>query len=90
VALALRGRAVVAHARRHWARGLAGGAFTLAAYGLALWAMTRAPVAAVAALRETSVVFAVALASGRLGERFGPGRMAAAATVALGVALLQR
>lgn len=90
LALALRGRAVLAHARRHWRRGLAGGGLTLAAYALVLWAMTRAPVAGVAALRETSVVFATALATWRLGERFGPGRMAAAALVALGVALLER
>jgi len=90
LALALRGRAVLLHARRHWARGIVGGAFTLGAYALVLWAMTRAPVAGVAALRETSVVFATALATWRLREPFGPGRMGAAALVALGVALLGR
>jgi drug/metabolite transporter (DMT)-like permease len=90
LALALRGRAVVLHARRHWRRGLAGGVLTLAAYALVLWAMTRAPVAGVAALRETSIVFAAVLAAWRLREPFGPGRIAAAAVVALGVALLER
>jgi drug/metabolite transporter (DMT)-like permease len=90
LALATRGRAVLAHARRGWRRGLTGGVFTLAAYALVLWAMTRAPVAGVAALRETSVVFATALATWRLGERFGPGRIVAAAVVAVGVALLER
>jgi drug/metabolite transporter (DMT)-like permease len=90
LAVALRGRAVLAHARAHWPRGIAGGAFTLAAYTLVLWAMTRAPVAGVAALRETSVVFATALATWRLRERLGAGRIAAAALVALGVALLER
>ena len=90
LAAATRGRAVLAHARRSWRRGLAGGLFTLGAYALVLWAMTRAPVAGVAALRETSVVFGTALATWRLREPFGAGRIAAAAVVALGVALLGR
>ena len=90
LAVALRGRAVALHARLHWRRGLAGGGLTLAAYALVLWAMTRAPVAGVAALRGTSVVFATALATWRLREPFGPGRIAVAALVALGVALLER
>lgn len=46
-----------------WRRGLLGGACTLASYGLALWAMTRAPIAIVAALRETSVVFGAIIAT---------------------------
>lgn len=53
---------VVDRIRRGWRKGLLGGACTLASYGLALWAMTRAPIALVAALRETSVVFAVIFA----------------------------
>ena len=53
------GIAAFAYVRRGWQRrGLVGGAASLAAYGIVLWAMTRAPVAAVAALRETSVLFA--------------------------------
>jgi drug/metabolite transporter (DMT)-like permease len=90
LAAALRGRGVAVHARRHWRRGVAGGCLTLGAYALVLWAMTRAPVAGVAALRETSVVFATALATWRLREPFGAGRIAAAALLALGVALLER
>ena len=46
-----------------WRTGLLGGACTLASYGLALWAMTRAPIALVAALRETSVIFGVMVAA---------------------------
>ncbi len=49
--------------RRGWGRGLLGGTCTLASYGLALWAMTLAPIALVAALRETSVVFAALIAA---------------------------
>jgi len=49
--------------RHGWRRGLLGGSCTLASYGLALWAMTLAPIALVAALRETSVVFAALIAA---------------------------
>lgn len=61
--IAAQGRRMLRHVRFGWRRGLLGGACTLASYGLALWAMTRAPVAAVAALRETSVVFAAIFAA---------------------------
>lgn len=87
--LLARGREAVRYAARRWRRGLAGGALMVTAYGLVLWAMTRAPVAAVAALRETSVVFAAFIGARLLGERFGGARMAAAAVVAAGAALLQ-
>ena len=72
-----------------WRRGIAGGAASLAAYGIALWAMTRAPVAAVAALREVSVLFAALIGSIALKEGFGWRRMAGAATVVAGVAALK-
>jgi len=54
-----------------------------------LWAMTRAPVAVIAALREVSVVFAALMGSLALKEGFGWRRMAGAATVVLGVAALK-
>jgi drug/metabolite transporter (DMT)-like permease len=60
---------ILRYIRRHWPRGLVGGACTLGAYGLALWGMTRAPIALVAALRETSVIFAVIIATTFLRER---------------------
>lgn len=63
------GRATTAYLRLHWQRGLLGGFCTLASYGLALWAMTQAPIALVAALRETSVVFGALIAAVWLGER---------------------
>ena len=70
-------------------RGLVGGACQVGAYGIALWAMTLAPVATVAALRETSVVFAAIIGALLLKEPFGAGRIAAAAVVATGVALMK-
>ena len=66
-----------------------GGLATTLSYGLALWAMTLAPVATIAALRETSIVFALILARVVLGERPGRARLAAAALVALGAAVLR-
>lgn len=87
--LARRRREAMVHAARRWRRGLLGGALMVAAYGLVLWSMTRAPVAAVAALRETSVVFATLIGARLLKEPVGAVRMAAAAVVAAGVALLK-
>ncbi len=87
--LATRRREAARHAAVHWRRGLVGGALMVTAYGLVLWSMTRAPVAAVAALRETSVVFAAVIGARLLREPFGARRIAAAAVVAAGAALLE-
>lgn len=86
---ARKGRDAVAYVRRGWRRGLIGGAASLGAYGIVLWAMTRAPVAAVAALRETSVVFAALIGAIWLKEGFGLPRIAGAASVVAGVAALK-
>ena len=69
--------------------GLAGGAATTLSYGVALWAMTRAPVAPVAALRETSIIFALVLSRLVFGEKVGGRRIAAALLVMAGVAALR-
>ncbi|NTS29994.1 EamA family transporter [Phyllobacterium sp. BT25] len=66
-----------------------GGVGTLGSYGLALWAMTMAPVATVAALRETSILFAVAISALVLHERVGPKRIAAVALIAAGAAVMR-
>jgi drug/metabolite transporter (DMT)-like permease len=75
--------------RAEWLRGLGGGACTLAAYSLALWAMTVAPIAPIAALREASMLFGIALARIFLGERPDRRRWAAAAAIAAGAAILR-
>ena len=87
--IALRQRAALDYARRHWRRGLGGGLCLLSAYGIVLWAMTQAPVAAVAALRETSVIFAALLGTVFLREPFGRRRVIGACAVALGVMALR-
>jgi drug/metabolite transporter (DMT)-like permease len=80
---------LVPYARRFWLRGLAGGFLSAAAYGVVLWAMTRAPVAAVAALRETSVIFAALIGAWLLKEGHIARRVAGAVTVAAGVIALK-
>jgi drug/metabolite transporter (DMT)-like permease len=87
--LARRGRAALTYAAKGAGRGLAGGACSFAAYGIVLWAMTRAPVAAVAALRETSVLFAALIGSFWLKEGFGLPRLAGAVSVVIGIAALK-
>jgi multidrug transporter EmrE-like cation transporter len=71
---ALQGRKTARTIRLNWGKGLVGGACTLSSYALALWAMTHAPIALVAALRETSVVFGTLIAAGFLKERVSPMR----------------
>ena len=85
----MRGRPAVDYARLRWRRGVLGGAASVAAYAIALWAMTRAPVAVVAALREVSVVFAALMGTLFLKESFGWRRLAGAVGVAAGVAALR-
>lgn len=84
-----RGRELPRHLARTWRRTLGGGALATGAYGIALWAMTLAPVALVAVLRETSVVFAAALGALFLGEQFSARRAAATLGVLLGLAALR-
>ena len=68
--------AILAYARQRWPLAALGGAASIGSYAIALWAMTRAPVASVAALRETSVLFAAVLGTVLLKERFGLQRAA--------------
>ncbi len=84
-----RGQRAFDYVGRQWRRGLLGGLFSVAAYAIVLWAMTRAPVAAVSALRETSVLFAAIIGAVILKEGFGLARIVGAATVVAGVATLK-
>lgn len=75
--------------KRNWLGGLVGGIGTSASYGLALWAMTIAPVAVVAALRETSILFGALISYFVLHEKVGRARIAAACVIAAGVMVLK-
>jgi phosphonate utilization associated putative membrane protein len=77
------------YARRRAPLALVGAAASLGSYGIALWAMTRAPVATVAALRETSVLFAALLGSWLLKEAFTPRRALGTAAIVAGVMALR-
>ncbi|MDK9701915.1 MAG: EamA family transporter [Sulfuritalea sp.] len=89
IAAANQGRAVLQRIRLGWRLGLLGGACTLASYGLALWAMTRAPIALVAALRETSVVFAAIIATSLLKEPITRFRYVSIVAVCAGAAAIK-
>jgi phosphonate utilization associated putative membrane protein len=82
-------RAIVDYARRRWPLAALGGLASMGSYGIALWAMTRAPMAAVSALRETSVLFAAALSMIVLKEQLGPLRALGAAVIVGGVVALR-
>jgi drug/metabolite transporter (DMT)-like permease len=77
-------------ARREWRRALAAAAVSFVGYGLILEAFRSASASYVVAVRQTSVLFAVALGILLLGERPGRIRMLGAAATVLGVALIAR
>lgn len=71
-------------------RGLVGGLMSSAAYGLVLWAQTKAPLGPVAALRESSIIVGAAIGAVFFKERFGAPRMAAAVLMVAGIGLMLR
>ena len=87
--IATRRSSFAAYCGRYWRQGIVGGIGTTASYGLALWAMTIAPVAVVAALRETSIVFGTMIAGLVLKESVGSRRVVAACIIAGGAAILR-
>jgi len=83
------GRDVAAAMQRFWLRGLAGGVLSAVSYGIALWAMTLAPIAIVASLRETSVLFGAVIAVVVLKEPLRAARMGAALLIVAGLVLIR-
>ena len=81
----MRGFSGLAPMREFLGRGMLGGAMSLGAYWIAIWAMTVAPIALVAALRETSVLWATLIAVVFLKEPFIAARAVAAALIVAGV-----
>ena len=82
-------KGVTAAMRRFGPRVLAGGALQTLSYGIALWAMTLAPIALVASLRETSVLFGAMIAVIVLKEQLRPARAAAAVLIVTGLVLIR-
>lgn len=83
------GRDVVPAMHLYWRRGLAGGALQFLSYGIAIWAMTIVPIAVVAALRETSVLFGAAIAVVLLKEPLRAVRIVAALMIVCGLILIR-
>ena len=84
-----RGREVPVYLARNWRRIFIGAVFTTGSYGVALWAMTRAPVALVAVLRETSVLFGALLGALFLKEKVTRRRLFATGAVLAGLVVLK-
>jgi uncharacterized membrane protein len=74
--------------KAQWWRGSAGGVLAALGYGIAIWALSLGAMAHVAALRETSVLFAALIGTFLLGERFGVKRIVAAALIVAGLILM--
>lgn len=89
IVLARRGKAALPYARQRWPVATLGAFASLGSYGIALWAMTRAPVATVAALRETSVLFAALLGTWFLKEAFTVRRALGTGVIVAGVMALR-
>lgn len=81
--------AVMPYVRVRWRIAAGGAAASLASYSIALWAMTVAPVALIAALRETSVLFAAILGAWLLKEPWTRPRVLGTVSIVLGVMALR-
>ncbi|MFF1448725.1 EamA family transporter [Streptomyces sp. NPDC058274] len=98
--MALEGVAIPAYAAYRWrgefvtvlrpfaAVGLLGAVLSVSAYGLVLWAQTRAELAPIAALRESSIIVGAAIGAVFFKERFGAPRLAAAGLLVAGIGLM--
>lgn len=85
----LAGWSVYGSLRRNARASFGGGAMMMGSYFVAIWAMTKAPIALVAALRETSVLFGVVIAATMLGEPLTRWRIAASLLILAGMILLR-
>ena len=82
-----KGLGVIPRQPRDWVLGTAGSIASYGAYGVSIWAMTLAPIAVVAALRETSILFAVLIGWLVFGERMDRPKWAAVALIVGGVVM---
>ena len=87
--LAWRGRLMFQGVDKFWPTLLIGGTLSSVSYAIAIWAMTKAPLALVVAVRETSVLFAALLSVVLLKERIVPFRIIAATLVVAGLAIIR-
>ncbi|KGT94588.1 multidrug DMT transporter permease [Erwinia typographi] len=88
VYISLRGTTHLFTLRPGFILSLIGGLVSLLAYGIVIYAMSAAPLGAVSALRETSVLFAALMGYLFLGERLTPRRVLACGVIALGILII--
>jgi drug/metabolite transporter (DMT)-like permease len=84
----LRGGEAADFLRREWKTGIIGGAMMFATYAIVIYALTLTQMAQVAALRETSVIFAAVIGTLILKEPLGVKRIFAATVIAAGIILM--
>jgi drug/metabolite transporter (DMT)-like permease len=84
-----RGRRLLPIMKTEWHIGVLTGLLSAASYWIAMWAMTKAPIASVAALRETSILFAMLISVFALREKMTGWRVAAALCIVAGVVALR-
>jgi len=88
LAIVIRPKTVWSHLQRTWWRGVIGGVIANVGYGIAIYALVLGPMAHIAALRETSVLFGALMGTLLLGEPFGVRRVAAAFVIVIGLVLM--
>lgn len=87
--IGLRGPGIIRTVAPFWKSGVLGAALSASAYWIVIWAMAHAPIAAVAALRETSILFVIAMSVAVLKERVTRGRILGAALIVAGAVVLR-
>lgn len=85
----MRGAKIVKEVAPYWKSGLVGAAMSAGAYWIAIWAMSHAPIAAVAALREVSILIVMGMSAYVLKENVSPKRLIGAALVVAGAVALR-
>ncbi len=88
-ALWLRGPGILREVAPFWKSGIVGALLSAGAYWIAIWAMSKAPIASVAALRETSILVVILLSMRYLNETITATRFAGAALIVAGAVLIR-
>lgn len=88
-AVSTRGASVYRLVVPHWKQGLFGAALSAGAYWIVIWAMTQAPIATIAALRETSILFVMGMSARYLSEKISLVRLSGGLLVVAGAIALR-
>jgi drug/metabolite transporter (DMT)-like permease len=88
-AFAMRGPGILRDVAPYWKIGIVGAILSVGAYWIAIWAMTHAPIASVAALRETSILAVMLLSMRVLKETVSLSRLTGAVLIVAGAVLIR-